>query len=157
MKHYNPTISENFTKQFNAKAFDSIGDEINGIVANVPMRQIGNLLGNDVGVTATGTRTIITTQTGVKTYITGLMLAFTKDVTCDIASGSLDVRSTINGQTKQLASLPVLTLTAERAQIFVSFTNPIRLDEGVAVSMLGSFTAGNCVRSAILYGYTESY
>lgn len=86
-------------------------------------------------------------------YLTGALISFTKDVTCDIATGNLNVSYTSNGAGRQLASMAVLTLTAQNAHIPVSLTKPIKIDNNTAITYSGTYTAGSMARAMVIYGY----
>ncbi len=106
---------------------------------------------------ASGAMTVFTTTSDLSRgtlYVKGLTLSYVKNVTCDIASGSIAISATINGVSTKLALLPVLTLNADNASIAVMFDNPVKLDLAT-VTVTGTFTAGSCVRSYSIYYYLD--
>lgn len=102
----------------------------------------------------TGTQTMMTTATNKDFYITGATFSFIKDATCDIASGSISLYTQIDGAGGlAFITFPVLTTTAQSGYLSLSFTTPIKVDRGVAISFNGTFTAGAMVRAASIIGY----
>jgi len=106
-----------------------------------------------------GTITIMSASTGPATrgdvYITGVMMSYVKNATCDVASGTMSLNGTINGATTTITQLPLLTLTADNAQIALEFTQPIKLDLNSALTQASTYTAGAMVRSIIVYYYID--
>lgn len=106
--------------------------------------------------TTTGATTILTTDAERFTYITAVQLGLVKNATCDVATGVIAVTGVIDGTTTTIAAIPVLTLTAERADIQIQFREPIKLDRNTAVSLTGTFTLGAMARTATVARY-ENY
>lgn len=101
-----------------------------------------------------GSSNLLTTNATKLTYMTGLQYSFVKNVTSDLASGSLSLTVIIGGATVAVVRLSVLTLTAERGNISVSFDKPMLLDKGSLIRLSSdTFSAGALIRSAIVYGY----
>lgn len=104
--------------------------------------------------TTSGTQTAATTDANKVTYITGLTLGIIKDATCDIATGSISVVTTIDGVAQSITGIPVLTLTAQNNYVEIIFANPLKIDKNVTITLTGSYTAGNMSRLLHVYGYT---
>ena len=104
-----------------------------------------------------GTFTIYSTPSNQDFYLTGLYVSFIKDVVCDTATNSQGyyVGCYIDGSLRQLVEFPVITLTAQEGRIYLEFTKPIKIDRNTAITMPGTFTAGVCLRNAIVYGYVD--
>lgn len=103
---------------------------------------------------STSTLTLLTAASDKDTYITGCVLSYTKDATCDIANGRINFSAVVKGASKVIACLSCLTLTAQDKQIAVSFVPAIKIDRGTAVTVPSiSFTVGNIVRAASVFGY----
>jgi len=153
-RHYNPSIGARLNRIFNFKSGDAVDNEVEGTYAVVPVTPITELVTHNSN-TASGNITLHTTSDKKDTYVTGVLLSFVKDATCDIPTGTININSTIAGKARRLADIAVLTLTAQSNQIFVTLPFPIRLDRNVAVNISGTFTAGTCSRTGILFGYEE--
>lgn len=109
--------------------------------------------------TSSGANTILTTSSTRKTFITNAQLSFTKNATCDIASGSLAlVIKDSKGLTQHLVGLAILTLTAERGEISVTFDKPVEVAKNYQIQLNGTFTAGTMIRYCnINYYELEEY
>jgi len=153
-RHYNPSIGARLNRIFNFKSGDAVDNEVEGTYAVVPVTPISELAIHNSN-TASGNITLHTTSDKKDTYVTGVLLSIAKDATCDISTGTINVNSTILGKVRRLADLAVLTTTAQSSQIFVNFPFPVKLDRNVAVNISGTFTAGACSRTGILFGYEE--
>lgn len=99
--------------------------------------------------TSTGTATILTSSATRETYITSINFSMIKDATCDVATGSLLISTTIGGIVVNLTRMPVITLTAQQWQgLNITLPFPILIDKNTVVSMTGTFTVGVMVRTA---------
>lgn len=101
----------------------------------------------------TGTGTVMTASSNKTTILTGLTAGFIKTATCDVATGDINVYTTIGGASVALLRLPVLTLTAQEQNVSIQFSTPIEIDLGATIVFSGTFTAGSLVRTAVVYGY----
>lgn len=111
-------------------------------------------------------RTLIKTDTGAANVlaaasdrdisITAVSLSLAKDATCNVATGAIEVTATVRGVTTALCGIAVLTTTAERDSISVSFPAPVMIDRGTAVAVSGTFTLGAMTRSITVHGYSNS-
>jgi len=102
---------------------------------------------------STGTLTVYTAVPKKGLYLTGFVFALNKDATCDVASGTVNLTTTIGGISKTILGLCILTLTAQTETVSVQLRYPIKIDPNVAVTTAITFTAGLCRRSVTLYGY----
>ena len=153
MKHYNTSISEDAMRIFNTKSFDNISSEVSPIIQpTIEIKRYANLI---LSSTATTTGAIsISSPADKDFYVTGIQISYSKNVTCDIASGRMSVSVNIEGVSKHIIGFAVQTLTAENDSLSTQYTTPIKVDRGSTFSMSGSFTAGALVRVMNIQGYT---
>lgn len=153
MKHYNPTLSETALKKFKSKTGDMlpafVDDKITPTVEIVPDSE--NIASNSTAATGTLSATPNITNKDLK--ITGIVASFSKNAACDVASGALDIRATIDGTVRNIARFAVLTLTAERDTLAISFVPALRIDRGTTIDFSGAFTAGAMARTISAFGY----
>lgn len=104
--------------------------------------------------TTTGNITIATTPKDKDFYLYGIQAAYCKNAACDTASGvSYTISATPFGTTTQsLITFPIITLTAQQDNIWLTLEKPILLERGTSILFNGSFGAGECVRTATVYG-----
>lgn len=155
-RHFNPSIVNRAQRILNSKGTDTIGDEISGPFAivdiNVPKN---NIIGTLTKVN-TGGATVVAVSTSKDTYITGFSLSFSKNATCDVATGAVSLAFTIDGQTQTHGTLAITTLVEELNSVYVQLYPAMRIDRGSNISLsTNSFTAGAMSRTATVYGYTE--
>lgn len=105
--------------------------------------------------TSSGTLLLGTTTTASRDfYITAFNLSFSKDVACDIATGSIYLAIISNGATVILARLPVITLTAQDGKTELALSRPIKVDRGTNISIVSAaHTAGVLNKSGSVIGY----
>jgi len=123
--------------------------------SNPKLVREGNL--KQSSTAATGAMSLIAAAeyTGKYVYLRSLSLTLAKDATCDVATGLFSITSTIEGVSKSLGSIAMLTLTAQsETQQFV-YNPPIRIDKGASVTGTNSFTAGAMLRGAVLVYYVD--
>lgn len=139
----------------------TLGDEIK---EPIPVIEVNSKLVKDGfakndSQTTTGNLGTTASSLGTVTqdwYLAALSFGFVKNATCDVASGTLQVTVTINGTSTVVASIPVLTLTAERADKFIIFPHPIKVDKNTTATMSGTFTAGSMIRSVTYIGWKDN-
>jgi hypothetical protein len=117
--------------------------------------KFANVLGS-AGQIVTGSLSAFTSHATYETYVTGLCANYSKDATCDIATGSISVIAVIDGVSKQLARFSVVTLTAERENINITFRPAIKIDKNAAVLINGTYSLGLMSRNLTVYGYTSN-
>lgn len=155
MKHYNQSITERVNRTFNPKG-ESLSDDIDGIVAVVPLVPAPRIIKSSVASSSGTSNTFHTTPTDKDFYLSALQLSIVKDSTCDVATGSLTVATTVDGAVVQLARVPIVTLLAQLHDVTIPFPIPVKIDRGVNITTTqGTFTAGNFLRSLTLIGYNE--
>jgi len=121
---------------------------------NPKMLRICNVAKHSVQLT-TGSLTVFTTSAYNDFYLNSAYVEFIKDVTCDIATGSISFATTINGVATRLLDFPVITATAQPlVGAAISFPVPLKIDRGAAITLSGTFTAGVLVRSCGITGFT---
>lgn len=104
--------------------------------------------------TSSGGATIYTARPGVRFVITGFSYGFSKDATCDTATGSMTTTAIIGGVGRSLSRVPVITLKEERGFINMNFPAPLVCDENTSISISSStYTVGLMVRTLTVYGY----
>ncbi len=110
---------------------------------------------NGANSVATGNLTAFTTPTDKDFYLDYIALGSDKNVTCDVATGRVYVQVTnYTGQASIICSLPVLTLTAESANIFICFPKSLRLQRNSTIVVAGkTFTAGAMAVTVNYGGY----
>lgn len=102
--------------------------------------------------TSTGaSTTLYTTLSDKKFYITYLMLAFTKDASCD--NTSVSITATIAGASVVLAEMKSQTLTADSRSLVVQLPYPLAIDIGSTITYGATFTVGALSRRATVFGY----
>jgi hypothetical protein len=95
--------------------------------------------------------TIFTTPSAKDFYLTGALLAFTKDATCDNIVAYITVN--ISGVGVRINQILTQTTTAGSFYQYVSFPFPIKCDRASAISLTGAFGAGTMSKQATIYGY----
>lgn len=151
-QHYNPSISERYVRIFNPK-FDYNADIIADVIQPVvQINPISNIVRSNSSTT-TGSTTVYTTPSDKDFYLTSLQYCYMKDAANDATS--IGVNTTIQGVLQNLVFIRTITTTASQDVVNISFPYPIKIDRGVAVSIYGTFTAGNLYRSLVITGYTE--
>lgn len=108
---------------------------------------LSQILPNKVATAASsvssGSGTAFTASSTADTYITGIALSIVKDSTCDMATGVIAIRATIDGTLKNILSLALLTLTAQNQTAVMTFPNPLKVSRGGTVGYLApTFTVG---------------
>ena len=154
MKHYNPTITENAFRIFNLK-----GEPLDEVMPYIqPTKELGNVVNivRGASITASNTSTTLyTTPSDKDFYLTGFNISVAKDAACDVATSSHTLRVVMFGANQSLALIPVITLTAERAETSADFPVPIKIDRNTIISFLsGAHTAGLFNRGVTIRGYT---
>lgn len=152
VKHYNTSIVEDGNRIFNLKG-DFLSSEVSPIIQpTIPVVRPCHIVRHSTQ-TASGAATVFTTPTDRDFFLTYLNIGMTKDVTCDIASGAISASGTTDGVSRVILGLPVLTLTAERAQGTINFNPAIKIDRNTGLTLGGTFTAGSCVRTITIGGF----
>jgi len=157
VKHYNATLVESARRIFNPKAGDMMsGDVMPDIAVTKELIELGESIGSNVSA-ATGTLSVTPLRGTTDCYITEVAVSFTKNVTCDVASGAVEVRVIVNSVVRTLLRMAVLTLTAERDSAVLHLSHPLKIDRGTTIDFSGAFTAGAMVRAISVVGfYTET-
>ena len=156
--HYNTELSKAVQKKFKLKTGDMLSSEVGNpvptvaiTVSSTPLWNSSAISGN-FGITLPGSAIA---DADKKVYVSAMLLSFSKNATCDTATGSMNITGTQDGNTVRLAGLAVLTLTAESDTIAVTFLNPIPLDVASAISWSTTYTVGLMSRSIVLYATLE--
>ena len=101
-----------------------------------------------------GSSSFYTTNTLKDTRVTGVMFHLIKDVACDVATGAANITCVINGASQALASISLLTATAQSDVVFLSFPQPLKVDRGSIIGIgSNTYAAGLMSRSVVIYGY----
>jgi hypothetical protein len=116
---------------------------------------IKNVVIANVDTGTSGATTIIASDPNRDIYITSVSLSIIKDVTCDIATGSVNVNSTFLGALKNIIGLPVISLTAQNQSISVSFPHPLKIDRNAGVSISGTHAAGVLRRNVVVSYFVD--
>jgi len=155
VKHYNPSIVQDAQRILNTK-MDTLSDNIaDNIVPVIPVLPVTRFA--ETGSRSTsGAGNIQGAFTSKDYYITGINFAIVKDATCDVVDGTCGITVLVDGVSKTIASLPVLTLTAQSMVINVTLPFPLKVDRlGVIGFSSQIFTVGKFIRTATIYGYTQ--
>ncbi len=152
MRHFNNTINKSMADTFNLKG-ESTDEIMNEIVPVIVVEPKVDIFINSAKTT-TGANTIYTTPTTKDFFLTGILISYVKDAVCDVADGVITLNTTIDGLTRFIISLPVLTLTAQQDEKVIIFNKPIKIDRGVTFNYSGTFGAGKMIRECSIIGYT---
>ena len=120
---------------------------------NPKLMRVANVV-DGTGESTSGTITLYTSPEDRDFYLTNAIISFSKDATCDVSTGSLQLKGYMNGVNIRLAELALLTLTAERDSLSVVFPTPLKLDRGSSISIAATFAAGVMRKSGNIIGYT---
>ena len=151
-KHYNPTIAQDAARILNSKQGDFLPDEVTGPVAVIPIERFCDIARGGAS-TSTGNITVYTTPAGEDFYLVGYSASYAKDATCDIATGRIQIATTIQGVSRDIGGFSVITTTSQYDSLSVTFDKPIKLDRAVTVVMSGTFTLGVLSRQISIFGF----
>lgn len=105
--------------------------------------------------TTSGTNTVVTFLASARKeyYLWGIHLSIIKDAACDMASGSVVVNVVPyeSNVATAFVGISVLVSTAQSENVIIMLPKPIRLANASAITVTGSFTAGNCIRTETCY------
>ena len=93
---------------------------------------------------------LYTTSADRDFYLTGFILAVSKDVT------ATSLANAINFLIDTVASaiiISTLTLTVEHSEIFLTFPQPIKIDRSCAMTVTNTTNTGNISTQATIFGY----
>jgi hypothetical protein len=121
---------------------------------NPKLLRIANLADYTHSGTSAASMTISGGSTSYKILIQSISLTMIKDAACDAASGVLTVTMAVGGVQRALATLPILTLTAQQNTVNLVFQYPVEADLGSSVSFnMPTFAAGNCRVACSVTGF----
>jgi len=150
MQSFNQTIGQDIQRIFKTK-----GENIVAIADIVqPTKEIQtriNIL-KRVSYTTSGTSSVYTTPTDKDFYLCFAEISFLSDVLNDTLLVQLSV--ILDGESLVLAELRKVSLAIAANQLYIVFNQPLKLDKGTAINILGTYTAGALTKSAIIGGYT---
>lgn len=136
---------------------DPIHDQAIPTIECNPMLLRPQQIVKSTDATANSNSTLYTTPaSGEDFYLCSASLDVSKDATCDMATGGLGQISVIvDGATLNVAKLSGITTTAQNKTIVQTFSPPIKLDPGTAITGArgGAFTVGVCARSYCITGF----
>ena len=154
-KHNNQTIAQNTLRQLNTKQGDNIGSQVGEIIVpTIEIKSTSSIVRN-VTLNATGAGTLYTTPTDRDFYIDAIQMSFAKDANCNQDTATYTLTTTIAGVSRVIFSLGTIAFTAHALASAVEFTRGIKVDRGVTIVYNGTYTAGNSIRTATIYGHTE--
>ena len=152
-KIFNPSITQDCRKIFNTKVADNISSQVNDIIMPVVEICRHNHIVDTTGViTATGTAAAHNSNVNKDTYITAIQIAYMKDAAND--NTSITVTAAIDGATRTIIIIPLLTLVAARDNFVYTFERPLKIDRDTAINMTGAFTVGALTRACCIMGYS---
>lgn len=125
--------------------------EINPVITSPVIEGIYNYH----SIASSASDNIKTLDSGKDFYLTSVSLGFAKDVVCDASTGYYYIRVTTMGSTKIVASLPVITLTAESRNLTIDLgEHPIKCDKNTNITLvMMTHTAGVFVKTANVTGF----
>jgi len=137
-------------------SFDSIPNQLAEKV--VPVMEVNPKLLRRIDFIKSATKSVtgastFTSLTDSDVMITNLNVGMIKDVVCDAATGSIEVTIITDGVSKAIASIPIITLTAQNQIMCINFNPPIKMDRNTTFSLSGTYAAGVMVRNYTLSGY----
>lgn len=106
--------------------------------------------------TTTGSITVFTTPTDRDFFLTNASLSYSKDVTCDVATGAINLSATIDGVSRNILSLANLTTLGQTQAGSISLNYPVKIDRNTSITVSGSFTLGSMSRTAQIQGFTNT-
>jgi len=108
----------------------------------------------NVGRATTGASTVFTTPTDRDFYLSNLYVSYT----CDVAADSTNYAITITPRDTAAVNIVEMrkqTLTVTTDVVNLSFTTPILLERGTAITLTQTFTLGASAMSASIVGFTR--
>jgi len=154
MKHNNPTIAEDSVRLFNLKTGEGLSEVSPIIVPTVEINPRINIVKRNTCTNATSV-TLYTTPTDKDFYLTGVSLSHTRDVNATCVSTAIN--GVIDGVSTGTIFIEhrMQTLTAGNIPASTqSFSIPIKIDRGTAITITASTNVGNFVSVGIIFGYT---
>jgi hypothetical protein len=121
------------------------------IVCNPKLVQKIDIIKSVAG-SSTGTVTVWTVPANQDFFLIGAMMSCTKDVTCDMGTGSM----AMSIGTDRLLIFSILTLTAQDLETHMVWSRPVFVPRGTAITIGGAWTAGACQRCASIHGYLQN-
>lgn len=122
---------------------------------NPKLLRRANIVDGNARSTSGATVIIYTTPSDRDFYLTSLQWYLVKTAACDSATAAATITVVIDGATKSLVRYGEITLTAQEISESTTFTVPIKLDRGSAITFnSGTFTAGAKVYGGSITGYT---
>jgi len=150
----NTSIGMWFARIFDAKVGETPTEVLPYITPTIELIPKANIT-STVSRTATGSSTIYTTPSDKDFYLTNINLGMIKDVACDVATGTVTVTAVIDGVSKSILGLPVISLTAQQINDNIDLQRvPLKIDRGTNISMSSTYTVGVMVRTCTINGYT---
>jgi len=153
MQNRNLSISQDMNRIFDLKgeSTDFVSEIIQPVIK---IFSPCNIVRNGAS-TASGSLSVYTTPQDKDFYLTCASFGISKDAVSDISSGGKGLNAFIEGVSRSIIILPVLTLTAEHDQITINFQPPIKIDRNTSISSNITTTVGSCVRTISIVGYTQ--
>jgi len=124
-------------------------------VIEVGIKSVKNNKAASFARTTTGTASLYASSAINKTYITGLQVSFIKDAACDIATGDINISTTIGGISTIIARFAVITLTADTQSVYIDFKHPLLIDRSATISFTATYAVGLMVRCGTIYYYED--
>lgn len=112
----------------------------------------GILSANSRSTTTGAGVTFFTASTTKRTFMTGILIAVSADVTADNTTITITAQ-TADGATKTVGGMIKQTTTAYSDKLYLSFDEPIELLKGGLVRFINAFTVGASSSLYNLYGF----
>lgn len=152
-RHFNPSITAWLRRIFNFKVGDFPSEDVvNGLTPVINVGPVAKTLAGAAKST-TGNLTVFTAHPDKDTFITGFNLVMHRDGTCDCTS--IAVQTTQNGLAANLYQNEIITGAGSEQHVVVELNLPIKVDRGTAVTLTGTFAAGNLKRAITVFGYEQ--
>lgn len=151
VRHFNTSITEDAARILGSKAGEFLTEEVQGLVAVIPIQRFSNIVKSNLGTNTTSS-TIYTTPSDKDFYLTAASLGFAKDATATATAVTLEV--TVEGVAQNILVLPTVTLTADARAVANNYPIPIKLDRGSAITAKASAGVATILIRAAIQGYT---
>lgn len=105
--------------------------------------------------TSSGSATVYTTPSDKDFYLTGVQMSWSKDVTNDGTTASLQVTIDGDSTASNILRLYGQSVTANQIAETMSFLYPIKLARNSTITINQTYTAGASSLASTITGYTE--
>jgi hypothetical protein len=100
--------------------------------------------------------TILTTSATLRTFVTAVDLAITKDVTCDNTTAYVSLVPLTGSSVSYVNMIATQTTTVAALQRTTPFNTPLELKPSSIISLTNIFSVGTMGITVTIYGYTQA-